>query len=61
LQIDACPMEGLDAKAYDRILSLEGTSFQTVAAVALGYRHPEDPLQKFKKVRFADEHVVEFR
>lgn len=61
LKIDACPMEGLDASAYDRILGLEGSSFRTVAAVALGYRHAEDPLATFKKVRFADEHVVEFR
>ena len=61
LRVDACPMEGLDPKAYDRILGLEGSAFQTVAAVALGYRHSEDPLQTFKKVRFADEHVVEFR
>ncbi len=60
LKIDTCPMEGLDPKAYDKILNLEGTGWATVAAVAVGYRHAEDVLQNAKKVRFETKDVVQF-
>lgn len=60
LKVDACPMEGLDPKAYDKILKLEGTGWATVAAVALGYRHSEDALQKASKVRFETSEIVQF-
>lgn len=60
LHIDACPMEGFDAKAFDRILGLEGSGWKSVATVALGYRHPEDSFQNLKKVRFADETLVTY-
>jgi len=52
MKIDTCPLEGLDASAYDRILNLEGTDYATIAAIAVGYRHPEDKTQHNKKVRF---------
>lgn len=58
LGIDSCPMEGLDPKAYDQILNLSGTGFQTVAAVALGFRSPEDQYQKLPKVRFKREDLI---
>jgi nitroreductase len=58
LQVDACPMEGLDAGQYDKILDLEGSSWATVASVALGYRHSEDPIAKQKKVRFANSDLI---
>jgi nitroreductase len=61
LKIDACPMEGLDPEAYDRILGLHGSGWKTAAAVALGYRHPEDAYQNATKVRFSNEAVVEYR
>lgn len=61
LQIDATPMEGLDPAAYDRILGLEGTGWKTVSAVALGYRHPEDAFQTFKKVRFEAGDVIQYK
>ena len=38
LGIDTCPMEGISAAAYDRILGLEGSGYATVVACALGYR-----------------------
>ena len=38
LGIDACPMEGISAAAYDRILGLEDSGYATVVACALGYR-----------------------
>ncbi len=61
LQIDACPMEGLDPKAYNEILQLNGTGWKAVSVIALGYRHAEDGTQHAKKVRFPVESVVEYR
>lgn len=58
LGVDATPMEGIDPKAYDKILGLEGTGFKSVAAVALGYRHAEDSTQSAKKVRFEASAVI---
>jgi len=60
LKVDTCPMEGLDPKAYDKILNLEGTGWATIAAVAVGYRHAEDVLQHAKKVRFENKDLVQF-
>ncbi|MFZ9520529.1 MAG: NAD(P)H-dependent oxidoreductase [Silvanigrellaceae bacterium] len=57
LKIDSTPMEGLDPSAYDDILELKGTGWKTVAAVALGYRHAEDPFIQNKKVRFDEAEV----
>lgn len=57
LKIDSCPMEGLVPSEYDKMLELSGTGYKTVAAVALGYRHPEDKYQAVKKVRFSSEQV----
>ena len=59
LKIDACPMEGFDPAAYDKILNLEGTGWKTVASVALGYRHAEDGFQSAKKVRFTDDQLIQ--
>lgn len=53
LGIDTCPMEGLDPAGYDKVLGLVGTEYQTVMAVACGYRHSEDGYQKLKKSRFS--------
>jgi nitroreductase len=60
LKVDTCPMEGLDPLAYDKILKLEGTGWATIAAVAVGFRHEEDVLQKAKKVRFEKKDLVQF-
>lgn len=60
LNIDACPMEGFDPAAYDKILKLEGTGWKAVSTVAVGYRHPDDAYQNLKKVRFDDETLLEF-
>lgn len=59
LRIDSVAMEGLDPKAYDKILKLEGTGWKTVAAVGLGYRHENDQLQHAKKVRFNADKVIQ--
>jgi nitroreductase len=60
LKVDACPMEGLDPQAYDKILKLSGTGWATIAAVAVGYRHAEDSLQKAAKVRFDRQDLMQF-
>lgn len=61
LNIDTCPFEGLDPAAYDKILDLEGGDYLTVAAVAVGYRHPEDKFQFMKKVRYEKSEIIEYK
>lgn len=60
LNVDTCAMEGLDPAGYDKVLKLEGTGYATVAAVACGFRHPEDKTQSAKKVRFKAEKIVQY-
>lgn len=59
LGVDTCPIEGLLPAEYDRILGLEGSGYRTVAAVAAGYRSPEDVYANLPKVRFALGDVVQ--
>lgn len=59
LKVDSCPMEGIEPAEYDRILGLENSEYQTIAAVALGYRHPEDKYQHLPKVRFSQEEIIQ--
>jgi nitroreductase len=58
LKIDSCPMEGIDPKAYDKILGLEDSAYSAAAAVALGYRDSEDKYQNAKKVRFPKDQII---
>lgn len=58
LGVDTCPIEGLLPAEYDRILGLEGSGYRTVAAVAAGYRSPEDAYAALPKVRFGLPDVV---
>lgn len=58
LGVDATPMEGLDPKAFDQILGLEGSGYATVMACAVGYRAEDDAYAKLPKVRFAKEELV---
>jgi nitroreductase len=60
LKIDSCPMEGIEADEYDRILGLKGTGFKTVAGVALGYRHAEDKYALSKKVRYPASEIIRY-
>jgi nitroreductase len=57
--IDTTPMEGFDPLKYDEILNLKDSDYKTVAAVACGYRHSEDPLARHKKVRFHRDFVFQ--
>ena len=51
LQIDACPMEGLDPQAYDKILDLEAKQLKTIVAMPIGMRAPDDTSATALKVR----------
>lgn len=57
--IDACPMEGFDASAYDGILGLKEKNLRTVVIAAVGFRAAEDGMQHAKKVRTPLEDFVE--
>lgn len=59
LGVDTCPMEGIVALEYDRLLGLAGTGYATVVGCAVGYRHPEDAQATAKKVRFASETMIQ--
>lgn len=61
LQIDACPLEGIDAPQYDTILGLDAGMFSTRVACALGYRSQSDDAAKLSKVRFPREQVFSYR
>ncbi|WP_424961435.1 NAD(P)H-dependent oxidoreductase [Ekhidna sp.] len=50
-QIDACPMEGFDKQAYNRILGLDELGLNASVIAPIGYRSEKDQTQKRKKVR----------
>lgn len=50
-KIDACPMEGFDPEAYDRILGLTEKGISSVLVMPIGYRAADDAFSTFKKVR----------
>ena len=61
VQVDACPMEGLDPLKYDEILGLKGSGYHTVVACPVGYRAVDDKYAELAKVRFAASEVIEVR
>jgi nitroreductase len=61
LGLDACPMEGFDPAAYDRILGLAGTGYTAAVACPVGYRAADDKYATLTKVRFPLREVVERR
>ncbi|MEQ6166261.1 NAD(P)H-dependent oxidoreductase [Ekhidna sp. MALMAid0563] len=50
-KIDACPMEGFDKQAYNRILGLDELGLNASVIAPVGYRSEKDQTQKRKKVR----------
>lgn len=52
LEIDSCPMTGIDQRAYDQVLGLADQGLETVAIVALGRRSARDQSAGLQKVRF---------
>lgn len=58
LEIDSCPMEGFDTKAFDEILGITGMGYSSVVMLTLGYRANEDASAHYKKSRFPFEEIV---
>jgi nitroreductase len=58
LGIDACPMEGIAAPEYNKILGLEQKGLSTVVVATAGYRAATDKYAELKKVRFPKEEVL---
>ncbi|MFO0416631.1 MAG: NAD(P)H-dependent oxidoreductase [Pseudomonadota bacterium] len=61
LNIDACPIEGIDPKKYDQILGLESSPYSTRVVCALGYRAEVDATAQNKKVRFTSSKLFTYR
>ena len=59
LGVDACPMEGIAPAEYDKILKLAGSGYQTVVALALGYRATTDKYAALAKVRYEAKDLVQ--
>jgi nitroreductase len=50
-KIDACPMEGFDAKKVNEILELNHRNLNASVIATIGYRSDEDLTQHYAKVR----------
>jgi len=57
-KIDACPMEGFEAKAYASILNLDTSKISPVLVMPVGYRAEDDEFSTFKKVRRPLDEVI---
>lgn len=57
--IDACPMEGFDAAAYNKLLGLDQQGYSATVVCTLGYRAADDTYANARKVRFEQERVLE--
>jgi nitroreductase len=51
LKIDVTPIEGFEAKEYNKILNLTEKGLNASVVATIGYRHEEDATQHYKKVR----------
>ncbi len=61
LGIDACPMEGFDAKGFDEILDLKDKNLSSVVVASIGYRSENDKYQNLTKVRYPlNEFVINY-
>ena len=59
LGVDACPMEGIQADAYDELLGLNSSEYHVVLGCALGYRSEGDKYASMPKARYSKASVVE--
>jgi nitroreductase len=57
LKIDATPMEGFNAAAFNEILGFDKLGLNASVIATLGYRHDEDDTQHYKKVRKSHEEL----
>ena len=58
MQIDSCPMGGIEAAGYDEVLGLKVLGLETSVICALGVRHPDDNNAQLKKVRYDQSEMV---
>lgn len=56
-KVDACPMEGFDAEAFDKILGLNEKGLKAVVIMPMGFRADSDQTAHFAKVRKSNEHM----
>jgi nitroreductase / dihydropteridine reductase len=52
MEIDTCPMTGIEAEGYDWVLGLREKNLTTTAVCPIGIRHAMDNSARQKKVRF---------
>ncbi|MFH6994242.1 NAD(P)H-dependent oxidoreductase [Flavobacterium sp. FlaQc-48] len=57
LKIDATPMEGFNAAAFNEILGFDKLGLNASVIATVGYRHNEDDTQHYKKVRKSHEEL----
>jgi len=57
LKIDATPMEGFNAAAFNEILGFDKLGLNAAVIATIGYRHDEDETQHYKKVRKSQEEL----
>lgn len=51
MEIDSCPMTGIEVEGFDRVLNLRDKNLTTTAVCPIGIRHPQDKSAYEKKVR----------
>jgi len=59
LGVDACPMEGIQADAYDELLGVDSNVYHVVLGCALGYRSGNDKYASMPKARYSKASLVE--
>jgi nitroreductase / dihydropteridine reductase len=59
-KVDACPMEGFDAAAFDKILGLTEKELKSIVIMPIGFRADNDAASHFPKVRKAHEDMFIF-
>ena len=56
-RIDACPMEGFDAKKFDALLGLEKMGLESIVLCPVGYRAQDDKHAGLEKIRFSSNEI----
>lgn len=58
MEIDSCPMGGIEADGFDSVLGLNELGLETSVICALGVRHPDDSNAGLPKVRYGHSEMV---